>query len=133
MAYFSQVMKKEKAPEIKALLKKYELKGSQSVHNHSVLVVTIRSGKLDFIGNYIKNSGVTESRESYTDRQYICVNPYSIESSYSGNVLEFLTELKDTMMKGNHDNSDSMTDYFDVGWYIDINIGTWKKPYVLIK
>ena len=133
MAYFSQAMKKEKAPEIKALLKKYELKGSLSVHNHSTFSVTIQSGKLDFIGNYIKTSGVTESSESYTDRQYLCVNPYSIESSYSGNVLEFLNELKDVMMKGNHDNSDSMTDYFDVGWYIDIRIGTWEKPYVLIK
>lgn len=133
MAYFSQAMKKEKSPKIKALLKEYELKGSLSVHNHSALVVTIQSGKLDFIGNYIKTSGVTESRESYTDRPYLCVSPYYLEYSYSGNVLEFLTELKDIMMKGNHDNSDIMTDYFDVGWYIDINIGTWEKPYVLIK
>jgi hypothetical protein len=22
-----------------------------------------------------------------------------------------------------------MTDYFDVGWYIDINVGKWNKPY----
>jgi hypothetical protein len=22
-----------------------------------------------------------------------------------------------------------MTDYFDVGWYIDIKIGKWDKPY----
>jgi hypothetical protein len=33
------------------------------------------------------------------------------------------------MVVGNHDRSDSMTDYFDVGWYISINVGKWNKPY----
>jgi hypothetical protein len=35
------------------------------------------------------------------------------------------------MNMGNHDNSDIMTDYFDVGWYVDVNIGLWNKPYIL--
>jgi len=26
-----------------------------------------------------------------------------------------------------------MTDYFNVGWYIDVNIGKWNKPYVIEK
>ena len=26
---------------------------------------------------------------------------------------------------------DAMTDYYDVGWYVDVNIGTWEKPYKL--
>ena len=30
----------------------------------------------------------------------------------------------------NHDNSDIQTDYFDVGWYVDVNAGIWNKPYV---
>jgi hypothetical protein len=29
----------------------------------------------------------------------------------------------------NHDNSDIMTDYFDVGWYVNIYVGKWNKPY----
>jgi hypothetical protein len=29
----------------------------------------------------------------------------------------------------NWDNSDSMTDYFDVNYYLHINIGKWNKPY----
>ena len=24
-----------------------------------------------------------------------------------------------------------MTDYFDVGWYISVNLGKWDKPYVV--
>jgi len=26
-----------------------------------------------------------------------------------------------------------MTDYFDVGWYNDIRIGDWNKPYQMVK
>ena len=33
---------------------------------------------------------------------------------------------------GNYDNSDVQTDYFDTGWYIDINIGSWDKPYTVV-
>jgi len=33
------------------------------------------------------------------------------------------------MMIGNHNNTDLMSDYFDVGWYISINVGKWDKPY----
>jgi hypothetical protein len=29
-------------------------------------------------------------------------------------------ELRDAMNNGNHDNSDIMSDYFDVGWYVSI-------------
>jgi hypothetical protein len=29
-------------------------------------------------------------------------------------------ELRDAMNSGNHDNSDIMSDYFDVGWYVSI-------------
>jgi hypothetical protein len=32
----------------------------------------------------------------------------------------------------NHDNSDIMTDYFDVGWYLNINVGGWNKPYTVV-
>jgi hypothetical protein len=35
------------------------------------------------------------------------------------------------MMVGNHNRSDIMSDYHDVGWYVDINIGQWNKPYIL--
>ena len=35
------------------------------------------------------------------------------------------------MMEGNFDNSDPQSDYFSVGWYTDINVGKWNKPYVM--
>jgi hypothetical protein len=116
MAYISQDRKKELTPAIKAVLKKYDVKASISVDNHSTLVVTIASSGIDFLKG--------------TDRDHISVNTYWIEDHFTGRTKDCLLELKAAMMTGNHDNSDIMTDYFDVGWYIDIKIGKWNKPYI---
>ena len=139
MAYMSQEKKQEIAPQVKAVLKKYGMKGSISVHHHSTLVVTLTAGKLDIIKNY--NDVVDSERCGDKDLlcgTYIQVNEYHIDRSYTGKVKNFLLELKNAMNGrgskiANHDNSDIMTDYFDVGWYIDINVGKWDKPYVLVK
>jgi len=139
MAYMNQETKKEMAPAIKAVLKKYKMKGSIAVENYSTLVVNIRGGKLDLIENWIANHkyereyNTQEQIDAWTEEfrsdAHIQVNPYSIDNSYSGVCEQFLSELRDAMMTGNHDNSDIMTDYFDVGWYININVGRWNKPY----
>ena len=73
-------------------------------------------------------SGPLFSSVDGTDSQ---VNNYWIDKHYEGTEQEFLNELNAAMMLGNHNNSDIMTDYFDVGWYVDINIGKWNKPYVV--
>jgi len=124
MAYMSQENKKSKAPAIKAILKKYGLKGSLRVQHYSTLILTIKSGKIDFVSNF----------QDKTKREFnYQVNEYYIEETYTGVAAEALNELKDAMMEGNHNNSDIQTDYFDVGWYISIDIGKWDKPYVLEK
>lgn len=30
----------------------------------------------------------------------------------------------------NYDNSDAMTDYFDVNFYVHLNLGKWDKPFI---
>ena len=52
MANMNQKLKAELAPGIKAVLKKYGMKGSIAVRNHMVLVVNIKSGKLDVMDNW---------------------------------------------------------------------------------
>ena len=52
MAYVSQQLKKELAPSIKSVLKKYKMKGSIAVDNHSTLVVNLKSGAIDFQKDY---------------------------------------------------------------------------------
>jgi hypothetical protein len=139
MAYFNQERKSQKAPAIKAILKKYGVKGSLAVRNHSTFVLNIKSGSIDFIENYIK----TDADKNYGNKmdqnqidyirknKALDVNPYWYQEHYTGKALSFLKEVFKAMNAGNHDNSDIQTDYFDVGWYVDINIGQWNKPYAL--
>lgn len=139
MAYMSQERKQSLAPAIKAVLKKYNVKGTLAVSNHSTLVLNIKSGSIDFIENFIQTDGEgTSARRMSQDQiEYIRknrsldVNPYWYQEHFSGKAKAFLSELFPLMNKGNHDNSDIQTDYFDVGWYVDVNIGKWNKPYAL--
>ena len=125
MAYVSQEMKKELAPQIKAVLKKYGMKGTVAVRHHSSLVCNIKSGKLDVLGALPVGE--------YGPRDYVQVNPYWIEENYDdAKVVAFLSELKEAMEGPNffcHD--DSMTDYFHRSHYVDINVGQFDKPYIL--
>ena len=115
MAYISQKDKKELAPGIKAVLKKYGMKGSIAIKNHMSLVVNLQSGPIYF------------DMDGYTS-----VNVYHIDKHYTGRAKDFLNELV-VAMKGTKwfDKSDIMTDYFHTAYYIDINVGKWNKPYVL--
>ncbi len=137
MAFCNQELKKSLAPAIKAVCKKHGVKASLAVRNHSTLVLNIKSGTIDFIGNSNEVCGndhyqVSRGFKPNTDR-YDSVNVYHYKSHYSGKALKFLSEVITLMNRGNHDNSDIMTDYFDVGWYVDVNIGKWDKPYILEK
>ena len=134
MAYVSQERKAQLAPSIKAICKKYGIKATIAVRHHSTLVVNIKQGKIDFIGNY-NEVNAARPRPAHLPFQpatkSIDVNPYWYHEHFSGDALAFLQELIPAMNAGNHDRSDPQTDYFDVGWYIDVNIGRWDKPYAL--
>lgn len=130
MAYINQERKQAMAPAIKSILKKYGLKGSLAVRHHSTLVLTVKSGKLDFIGNF-KNVVAGNGRDlENPGLQSLDVNVYHYRNQYTGRVLKCLDELITAMNVGNHDNSRPEIDHFDVGFYIDVNIGRWNKPYI---
>ena len=136
MAYMDQRQKAFLSPAIKAVLKKYGMKGSIGVRHHSTLICNVTSGPLDVIGNMYELA-ITKPDSHYnrypTKPTHIQVNPYWIGNHYTGTVCEFIQALKDAMDVGNHNRSDYQTDYHDVGWYIDINIGQWDKPFQLVK
>ncbi len=109
------------------------------IEHHSKLRFTISASTIDFKKIY---SDIEKERiENYGDQSaddYISpddnwqVNEYYLEDNFDGRILELLQDVRSFMNSGNHDNSDIMTDYFDVGWYINITIGRWDKPYTLI-
>ena len=135
MAYMSQEKKVKIAPKIKAILAKYKVKGSLAVRNHMTLCLNLKSGSIDFIANsntvcgnshYQVASGFKPSTSGYDQ-----VNPYHFKDHYDGKALAFMQEVFAAMNDGNHDRSDIQSDYFDVGWYVDVNIGKWDKQYIL--
>ena len=135
MAYMSQEKKAKIAPVVKAVLKKYKVKGSLSVRNHSTLVLNIKSGAIDFIENFIstdRNALSPEQVRYIRANKSLDVNPYWYQEHFDGKAKKFLTEIMSAMNDGNHDRSDAQVDYFDVGWYVDVNIGNWKKHYEVV-
>ena len=136
MAFITQDKKKALAPAIKAVLKKYDVKGTIGIDNHSTLVVNVKSGVLDFIGE--ANRKNVEHAERRGEVPYVIEDNYQANSYHAHNdegvYGEFFTDLI-TAMKGNawYDKTDAMVDYFDISYYLSINIGKWDKPYILTK
>jgi hypothetical protein len=61
------------------------------------------------------------------------VNQYHLHR-YPENEAKFYEEVLHIMntagTRENFDESDSMTDYFHVGYYISLSVGEWNKPFV---
>lgn len=136
MAYMSQEKKAKIAPVVKSILKRYGMKGSLAVSNHSTLVLNIKSGPLDFIGNFNETVEARPGafRLGSPAKDALQINNYWYQEHFSDKVIrKFLDEVLAAMNDGNHDRSNAQVDYFDVGWYVDVNVGKWNKPYVLEK
>lgn len=136
MAYVSQELKSKLAPKIKAICKKYKVKASLAVNNHSTLVLNVQSSPIDFIKNFnetIDSRGAQYHANSFSPAEKsIQVNPYWYQDHFSGKAKAFLSEVLPAMNEGNFDKSDIQSDYFHVGWYVSVNIGKWNKPYEVV-
>lgn len=132
MAYMNQEKKTKIAAALKPVLKKYGLKGSLSVRNHSTIVLNIKAGKIDFIGNYIKD--ITDPQVlKWCEKRAVDVNPYWYQDHYDGVAKAALDEIFTALKSaGWYNNSDAQIDYFDTAYYYDVNIGKWNKPYEVI-
>ena len=140
MAYMNQERKQKIATNLKPILAKYGVKGSLSVRNHSTIILTLKSGKIDFIENFIQTDNfksygkkMSEDHVAYIRKnQSLDVNPYWFQEHYSGVAKEFLTETFQAMKSADwYDESDAQVDYFNTAYYVDVNIVKWDKPYIL--
>jgi hypothetical protein len=135
MAYVTQEMKKEIAPKVKEILKANGLKGSLKIYHHLTLVLTIKSGSIDFISNYNETAAKKYSGPfDFTPAQdHIGVNEFHVNKSFSSKAAEVIEKLIKALKGPDFfDHSDSMTDYFHCSHYIKINIGDYDKPYELV-
>jgi hypothetical protein len=138
MAYMNQERKQKIAQALKPILAKYKVKGSLSVRSHMTIVLTLKSGVIDFIGNsnrvcgndfYQVSRGFKPNTTGYDQ-----VSTYHFQSHYDGVAKEFLAEALKALKSADwYDESDAMTDYFNTAYYVDVNVGKWNKPYILEK
>ncbi len=130
MAYISQQDKKTLAPAIKAVFKKYGLKGTISIKNHMTLCANVSAGRLDLLGAAAQ-IGDFRTAGYYQGNAYGATDPKYKDINI--NIFNFYEDLKKAMRGALwFDKSDLMTDYHHTAYFMDINIGCWNKPYKLI-
>lgn len=134
MAYMNQEKKAKIAAQLKTIMPK-DWKWSLSVENHSTIVLTIQSAPFNLVGMVAEENLKRNPLDGWAVNQkelrhHMSLNPYYLETQFSGEMFETFTKIKAVLNTDNHDRSDSMTDYFDVGHYVSIQLGRWDKPFV---
>jgi len=78
---------------------------------------------------------ILEAPVRFCEKDNGTLNHYYPEQYENSGLLKKITGIANgdflAADESNYDNSDSMTDYFDVGWYISIKQGDWDKPFVV--
>lgn len=134
MAYMSQ----EKKAEIAAALKLVMPKGwkySLAVRHHSTLVLNITAAPVDLLDQVKAASADRANRFGHDDylrnATHLDVNPYHWRDLFTDpQTLATFELIFAALNDGNFDKSDSSTDYFHVGWYVDVNLGRFDRPFV---
>ena len=124
MAYMDQERKAKLAANLKQVVPagwKYSL----AVRNHSTIVMNISAAPVNLIAAFKPSEYFNPETATHAD-----VNPYHYEKHFADEaVSDVFSKIFTALNDGNHDRSDTQTDYFDVGWYVDVNIGRWNKPF----
>jgi hypothetical protein len=136
MAYMNQEKKAKISVALKPILKKYGIKGTLSVRSHMCIVLTLKSGKIDFVENLIQTNKfkINDAQiANLRNNRVFDVNPHWFQEQYTGVAKNFLTEAFAALKSaGWYDRSDAMTDYFDTAYYVDLSVGKWKQPYEVV-
>ena len=127
MAYISQEEKKELAPAIKAVAKKYGRKVTIGIRNNMDLVVKVKGAEDIYERLYAKT---IERRTTYVDPELSELSEFGhsvltpwIEEHHDEKDHAFLNDLHASMhSKSFYNNDDAMTDYFDRSYYTAIEL-----------
>lgn len=142
MAYVNQ----EKKAKIAAALKEAVPAGwkySLAVRHHSTLVMTLSESPVDFLGkqNRRGSGGVRTAEERAHSADEAIRNGHlnvylpRLKEVFDGldpATMEAMEKIQKALNIDNHDRGDPMSDYSDVGHYVEFRIGRWDKPYRLV-
>lgn len=129
MAYVSQDRKKLLAAAVAKVMPK-DWKYTMRVRAHSTIVLTIRQAPVDLVKQAVDYS--PDKLSIGQGQYYLQINTSHPDLYYSSgsNTYKIIRDILEALNSGNHDNSDAMTDYFDVGWYVELGIGEYNSPFL---
>jgi len=127
MAYVDQDKKAKIAVALKAVMPK-GWKHTLAVRNHSTVVLTITAAPFDLIRAMSGNDWFDPQTATKAS-----VNNHHVRECFADEcVADVFEAIVGALNTDNHDRSDLMTDYFDVGHYVDIRIGRWDRPFAVL-
>jgi hypothetical protein len=131
MAYMNQKEKALIAAELKKVVPagwKYSL----SVYHHSTICMTISAAPVDLLAesNRVTKKLADRRNDLFQENTsgYLDFNQFHPEASFDDSLPVFVQIFK-ALNLNNYNNSDSQSDYFDVGHYVSISIGKYDKPF----
>jgi hypothetical protein len=134
MAYMSQDKKKVIKAALDKVLKPRGIKYSLRVRDNMAIHCTIQAAPVDFMANFKTTTGDLFKTISGKDPDYLPVNLYWINSHFTGEAAEILSEAAEALKAaGYYDNSNAQIDYFDTAYYMHLNIGQYDKPFKLLE
>jgi len=124
MAYITQDEKKVIAAKMKEFMPK-DWKYSLSIHNHSQIICTVKSAPVDL------QKELKDDMKIHLHNGSFSVNEFHFKNHFNeGQTVELIGKIVDALNTDNYNNSDSMTDYFDVGHYVELRFGKWDQPFI---
>jgi hypothetical protein len=130
MAYMNQDKKKVIKAELDKVLKPLGIKYSLRVRDYMSITCTIKSGSVDFIGNFKTKNG--NKFALHSDKGYIQVNQFWFHDHFDDESKEIIGKVVEALKSADYyDRSDAQVDYFDTAYYMHLNIGDYDKPYQL--
>ena len=138
MAYISAEDVKHIRNELKKELPQYKF--SVVRDHHSSVSISLMKGPAFNDYEYFDRYNNTITTANLSDGEHHQINQFHLEDFYGKENAEILSKI-DTISRTApaknggkvwYNDSDIMTDYFDIAYYIHISVGKWNKSYEVV-
>ena len=138
MAYISTDDVKHIRNELKKELPQYKFSVVRD-HHSSVTISLMKGPAFNDYEYFDRYNNVTKTA-NLSDGEHHHINQYHLEDFYGKENAEILSKI-DTISRTApaknggkvwYNDSDIQTDYFDIAYYVHINVGKWNKPYEVV-
>ena len=139
MAYISTDDVKHIRNELKKELPQYKF--SVVRDHHSSVSISLMKGPAFNDYEYFDRYNNTITTANLSDGEHHQINQFHLEDFYgkeNADILSKIDTISRTAPAKNggkvwYNDSDIMTDYFDIAYYVHISVGKWNKQYEIVE